>query len=537
MPSKTFQPLLFDSFKYKLPDTTYIDHYGKKHKRKEFNTTVYRTFSGIINQRERMTVMTQRSRPFKTSSFIQTFDKSQNNNSNNPSRNAVNFDKKVVVKEISNRGSSAGSSSITISNLDTNEKNHVKLVSPPPPTPPASSPAKSLVDVPIERIDKIVEKISSITDNNKDSKFDYHWMVFKQEETPSHIIESKKRLGQIKEPNVIPGQAKEKQVKIPEKEINNLKIEDRIEPVKAVNKHWIQWDNPKTPDNIAEIRRRLGDDRYRKNNTLYNVSRSQTISSFDRSKPDLSKENETKEPTQVLASNEDSQKQEVSLIETKLDENGAKYYVSYEPKTEYVQTSFKTNLPFYQIAKTFNYFDKENNELVENYFDATANYLNNEAISEPKNYILPSNENEQASNEKNTQDSKSVPFQTWLKTANDQDREAVLKILSDIESDKSKSNQMNQLETRVSSRVSNNQQMNNYVKLKSKNVTQHPHQQQTQILLKKRPSTSNSVRKLGVTRNKYNAPIDENLEKILLKHTLWSNEINGPATVHFGYNV
>lgn len=70
-----------------------------------------------------------------------------------------------------------------------------------------------------------------------------------------------------------------------------------------------------------------------------------------------------------------------------------------------------------------------------------------------------------------------------------------------------------------------NNQYNNYSKIKSNSKSNQPNH--PQILLKKRPNTSSSIRKLGVTRNKYDAPVDENLEKILIKHTLWSNEING----------
>lgn len=92
--------------------------------------------------------------------------------------------------------------------------------------------------------------------------------------------------------------------------------------------------------------------------------------------------------------------------------------------------------------------------------------------------------------------------------------------MNDIE--KEKSNKV-QYESRISSRLTNTRPVSNYVKLRGKNNLND----QSQQLLKKRPATSSSMRKLGVTRNKYQAPIDENLEKILIKHTLWSNEVNG----------
>ena len=98
-----------------------------------------------------------------------------------------------------------------------------------------------------------------------------------------------------------------------------------------------------------------------------------------------------------------------------------------------------------------------------------------------------------------------------------------MKILNDIE--KEKANKV-QYESRISSRLTSTRPASNYIKTRSKNNSNDQFNQ-SQALLNKRPTTSSSIRKLGVTRNKYQAPVDENLEKILIKHTLWSNEING----------
>jgi hypothetical protein len=67
MPSKTFQPLLFDSFQYKYPNTTYEDHYNKNY-RKSFlaKAFTYKT----LNQREKMALLTKRSRPFTANTCI-----------------------------------------------------------------------------------------------------------------------------------------------------------------------------------------------------------------------------------------------------------------------------------------------------------------------------------------------------------------------------------------------------------------------------------------------------------------------------------
>lgn len=294
------------------------------------------------------------------------------------------------------------------------------------------APTKSIVDIPVETIEKIVEQQSKATiTDKKEPKYDSHWMIFKQDETPNYIIEAKKRLGQIKEPHIAPNQVKEKPPKAPEKvqvmTEETVKVHKNVvETVKQINKHWLQWDNPRTPENIVEIRRRLGDDRYRKNNTLYTGSlpRSKTISAFNRSHSECNnKEEQSKTPVEKKIENR-LKEEEVQTVETRLDENGVKYIVSYEPNTEVVQTSFKTNLPVYhQIAKAFNYFDKENTESIDKYFEETANNLNLESDNDTKKIILPANDSEQASNkaindqEENT---KSVPFQTWLRTASDE---------------------------------------------------------------------------------------------------------------------
>jgi hypothetical protein len=64
MPSKTFQPLLFDSFKFRLPNSTYVDHYGKKYKKRAFSS-----LARTLSQREKMDILTKRARPFTSSNM------------------------------------------------------------------------------------------------------------------------------------------------------------------------------------------------------------------------------------------------------------------------------------------------------------------------------------------------------------------------------------------------------------------------------------------------------------------------------------
>ena len=63
MTSKTFQPLLFDNFLYKLPHTTYEDHYGVKERKRFLNLT--RNYNSLT-QREKMALLQKRARPFTT---------------------------------------------------------------------------------------------------------------------------------------------------------------------------------------------------------------------------------------------------------------------------------------------------------------------------------------------------------------------------------------------------------------------------------------------------------------------------------------
>lgn len=262
----------------------------------------------------------------------------------------------------------------------------------------------------MEQLEKAVE---SMPISEKKVHNDYHWMVYKQEETPGHIIEAKKRLGQIRQPNVVPNQVKEKPPRAPEK----VKIKEEVitldEAEKPLmNKHWMQWDNPVTPDNISNIRRRLGDDRYKKSYSLSNGRSLTTLPNNFSSQKNESFSQNNQEKIFLLQKEPKLREEETQTVYTELENNDSKYLVSYEPKTEYVQTSFKSNLPYYhQVADAFNYFDmyQNNEEELKN--------LDSELGNETKKLILPADDNQKSERNDN---SKSVPFQAWLKTADDQ---------------------------------------------------------------------------------------------------------------------
>jgi hypothetical protein len=68
MPSKTFQPLLFDSFAYHLPDSTYIDHYRGRTNRApgtilgQKKCTCGFNSKRKLTQKQKMTLLSQRGR-------------------------------------------------------------------------------------------------------------------------------------------------------------------------------------------------------------------------------------------------------------------------------------------------------------------------------------------------------------------------------------------------------------------------------------------------------------------------------------------
>jgi hypothetical protein len=177
--------------------------------------------------------------------------------------------------------------------LNQNDRSHSKLKSPPPKEQQNSNYTSS--DNTDAQLATLVQSLSVHNDENTPSKEannnnnnsltkqhqDYHWLVYKQEDTPSRIIEAKKRLGQIKEPNVAPQASNNKRYvsasSITSSAANQpssyLSSSDSCaSPTNGGNhaanihnnKNWMQWDNPGTPENVKNIRYRLGDDRYKK---------------------------------------------------------------------------------------------------------------------------------------------------------------------------------------------------------------------------------------------------------------------------------
>ena len=120
---------------------------------------------------------------------------------------------------------------------------------------------------------------------------DPHWIVYLQENTPNYIIEAKQRLGQIKQPHLAPpfqilnkqNNEKPTSPSITQNNITNTQQpiitekpgsqQSKRESIKPkLEKHWLVYENPSTPDNIKTIRQRLGDDRYRKFDLTKNLA-------------------------------------------------------------------------------------------------------------------------------------------------------------------------------------------------------------------------------------------------------------------------
>ena len=118
----------------------------------------------------------------------------------------------------------------------------------------------------------LTESVKGKLSSSDSSKIvrDPHWSVFKQEATPDYILEAKKRLGQIKQPNISPKDiyiekdSKKPTSPTPSIASNSSSLIDTRNESNNQQKHWSNIESRATPDYIRAIRQRLGDDRYRR---------------------------------------------------------------------------------------------------------------------------------------------------------------------------------------------------------------------------------------------------------------------------------
>lgn len=150
----------------------------------------------------------------------------------------------------------------------------------------------------------------------------FHWSVYPQEKMPDYIVEAKKRLGQIKQPHIAPNAAADKPPKTPKHPASPApSATDSEVHNKFMTAHWSQIPNPSTPDYIKAIRKRLGDDRYRKTN----LTKSNSFSNF---KTDVSKAVSSPSPKPV----ESKEEQEPYKIPTYLNINNNVQITTSEPE-------------------------------------------------------------------------------------------------------------------------------------------------------------------------------------------------------------
>lgn len=207
-----------------------------------------------------------------------------------------------------------------------------------------------------------------------------HWLTYKQEETPEYIIEAKKRLNQLKQPNLTPDLTKQQRAKSAV-----VKSTTTTAPTSTVpkNLHWICWDNPSTPENVKEIRRRLGDDRYRKQNLLKtSLQRCKTYDDINSyTAVDYAPRAASPVPVAEFQPSDVNVRTNVLYPDgditsnIRIDDTNAKVVVSYSPtneiafdpscRTDHV-TTYATNPDYYMPLSDGNYF-KSNTDKYINY--------------------------------------------------------------------------------------------------------------------------------------------------------------------------
>ena len=89
---KTFQPLLFDSFKYILPSSTYMDDFKIKHRKAKLqrNYSLNNTHHKSLTQNEKMTLLMKHKKPFSITRVV---------NNNNTKTNDENKKNHVKIRE------------------------------------------------------------------------------------------------------------------------------------------------------------------------------------------------------------------------------------------------------------------------------------------------------------------------------------------------------------------------------------------------------------------------------------------------------
>lgn len=585
-----FQPLLFDSFKYKSPNSTYQDHYNQRLKKqlsainrqhnnatqkqksaalsrgkstnfvkqnidlykKKYDTNVFRKddehyFQEYLRQQLANPPQYQ---PPKDTQIMIVHDENHSKNYQ-PLRDTqfigvnddytkkyqhVNFNPTVTVNEFPTRPESCTNVAY---NIELNVKdNGQKLSSPPPAIVQTISIGNKEDDKVMNLIQEnlnlenkvlanaivttevIKEKLAKTTaEAPKATQSQLHWSIYQQEPMPDYIIEAKKRLGQIKQPNVSPADKPPKSpnaVTSPEPNKPNTPKKDEANTPKntIITKHWSQFDNPSTPDYIKAIRKRLGDDRYRKT--------------------DLTK---SKSYTNLRSVDSPEATTEKYRIPTLLSINNNIQITSTVPETG------NTN-PVEEVTQNMIPVSNDLTSQVEEGIEIASKYDETHPPIEKNNVERELNSrtsNDSRMSNKSESQPSLIPFDTWMKKyASDRDKESVIRALK--YSDRLSPAQQGQTPSPSPSSkpvylfngpqyefmTKPNNQYNEYVRLQAKN----PSPPVTSAYRRGSPT----IRKLGMTRgNSYSTNFSLEDEKKYIRDYLWNH--NSPAIIKTGYGM
>lgn len=288
---------------------------------------------------------------------------------------------------------------------------------------------------------------------------------------PNYILEAKKRLGQIKQPNLAPNQQQQQQANskpgsassekenlrkiILETNGNESAVSEPVRkssPLSATKeKHWLSWDKPETPEKIKQIRKRLGDDRYRNmrsatssqlelrsklesinieynnnnNNNIENLNDNSNLKITnnvvftDDSSNGIHNNNNTNSSANIIITNEPYKIPEASI------ELNNKVVVSYPPAT--TQNELFGILPVEDNSSV----RKENYNVTTTVTNGKASpleksqFLNDLSTYQPSETVELNNENRSKSRLLNSytinaDNNETITLESWMQTANEQ---------------------------------------------------------------------------------------------------------------------
>lgn len=176
----------------------------------------------------------------------------------------MNFNNNVTVNE---RNSNSAANLSHQQAMDAYErKPHVKLISPPPQQQQEYYDQQQQPDD-MAQLASLTQQLA-VDEKRQSDENNHHWLVYKQDPTPQYILDAKKRLGQIKDPSQVPRKRSplvpQYQNKPGSPSTQQIPSSLSSSDMAGNERQWMQWPSPPTPENIKQIRARLGDDRYRK---------------------------------------------------------------------------------------------------------------------------------------------------------------------------------------------------------------------------------------------------------------------------------